>query len=82
MAEFEEGRAKTGGRQKGTPNKSTKALKDAVMAAFDAVGGEEYLINVAHEDPRTFVALLAKILPMDVTVREPVQITVIRPGGD
>ncbi len=28
-----------GGRQKGTPNKVTRAVKDAILSAFEKVGG-------------------------------------------
>ena len=33
------GHAKAGGRQKGTPNKVTTSLREAIMHAFDTVGG-------------------------------------------
>jgi hypothetical protein len=42
-------------------------VKAAIMAAFDQVGGAEYLKNVAQTDPRTFCTLLGKILPTQVT---------------
>jgi hypothetical protein len=58
---------KTGGRLKGTPNQTTTALKEAILSALDAVGGQAYLVNVANEDPRTFCTLLGKVLPMQVT---------------
>jgi hypothetical protein len=58
---------KTGGRKAGTPNKATKALKDAILAALDEVGGQQYLVTVAQEDPRTFCALLGKVLPMQLS---------------
>ena len=58
---------KTGGRVAGTPNKNTTALKDAIMAALDKVGGQAYLERVAKEDPKTFCTLLGKVLPMQVT---------------
>jgi hypothetical protein len=35
-------------------------------AAFDEVGGADYLKNVAQTDPRTFCTLLGKILPTQV----------------
>jgi hypothetical protein len=58
---------KTGGRVAGVPNKTTRALKDAVMNAFETVGGEAYLVTVAKTDPKTFCALLGRVLPMQVT---------------
>ena len=38
-----------GGRQKGTPNKMSKALKDMVLGALDDVGGQEYLARMSQE---------------------------------
>lgn len=58
---------KTGGRQKGTPNKVTADLKAAVLGAFDNAGGQKYLEAVARDDPKTFCGLLGKILPTQVT---------------
>ena len=54
------------GRKKGSVNKTTRALKDAIMNAFETVGGESYLAVVARDDPRTFCTLLGKVLPMQV----------------
>lgn len=54
------------GRPAGKPNKLTADLKDAIMNAFDEVGGQSYLCKVAAEDPRTFCTLLGKVLPMTV----------------
>ena len=51
-----------GGRQKGTPNKLTGGVKDALRTAFTEAGGVEYLVGVAKSDPRVFCALLAKLL--------------------
>ena len=65
-AKLQKGRKKTGGRIKGTPNKSTVEIKSAIMNAFEKVGGESYLTRVAVEDPKTFCALLAKILPAEL----------------
>lgn len=41
-------------------------LKDAVLRAFEKVGGEDYLVTVARSDPRTFCALLGRMLPAEV----------------
>ena len=57
------GSTKTGGRQKGTPNKFTGDAKAAIAAAFDEVGGKDYLVALAKSDPRTFCSLVAKIVP-------------------
>jgi hypothetical protein len=54
------------GRVKGTPNKTTAALKDAILHAFEKVGGADYLEMVAQTDPKTFCTLIGKVLPMTV----------------
>lgn len=62
-------RSKTG-RAKGTPNKTTALLKDAILkAATDAGGGDlsAYLQAQALANPGPFMALLGKVLPMQVS---------------
>jgi hypothetical protein len=51
------------GRQKGTPNALTASIKDAIQNAFQELGGASYLVHVGRTDPRTFCALLSKLLP-------------------
>ena len=77
---------KTGGRTKGTPNKVTADLRAAILGALEAKGGQAYLERIADEDPRTFCALLAKVLPMTLQAPEdgPKQLifTWLAPGDD
>lgn len=61
------GCSKFGGRKKGSQNVVTKALKEAILAALDEVGGQKYLVKVARDDPKTFCSLLGKVLPLQVT---------------
>jgi hypothetical protein len=60
-----------GGREKGTPNKSTALLKDAILMAATNAGGADgmagYLKRQAIENPGPFMSLLGKVLPMQVT---------------
>jgi hypothetical protein len=61
---------KTGGREKGTPNKLTKSAKEAFQLAFDQLGGWERLAKWATEDPdnlKAFYNLYARLIPTDVT---------------
>lgn len=58
---------KTGGRKAGTPNKTTGALKDAILNAFERAGGENFLVTLAQTDPKTFVSLLSRVLPLTLT---------------
>ena len=51
------------GRPKGIPNKTTQSVKEAIERAFDKLGGTDYLVHVGQSDPRTFCALLSRLLP-------------------
>lgn len=55
------------GRPKGSSNKLTKSIKEAIEKAFENAGGVKYLETVARDDPRTFCALLGKVLPTQIT---------------
>lgn len=63
---MQEKREKTGGRKKGTPNKTTAAVKDMVVAALHESGGVAYLIEQARENPKTFLSLVGKVLPLSI----------------
>lgn len=56
-----------GGLAKGTSNKVTAQVRDAILQAFDAEGGVDYLRGVAKRDPKTFCTLLGKVLPTQIT---------------
>tara|TARA_R100001086_G_scaffold239526_1_gene164987 strand:- start:744 stop:1055 length:312 start_codon:yes stop_codon:yes gene_type:complete len=67
------GKGKAGpGRPKGQVNKTTALLKDAILKAAQAAGGGgkdgmvEYLTVQATANPGPFMALLGKVLPMQV----------------
>lgn len=61
------------GRPKGSPNKTTALLKEAILAGAEAVGDagegglEGYCKFLARDEPRAFAALLGKVLPMQLT---------------
>ena len=59
-----------GGSRKGRPNKRNATVKAAIEYAFNHVGGTVYLVQVAREDPKTFCALLGKLLPMQVSMTD------------
>lgn len=63
------------GRKKGVPNKLTMSLKEATLLAAERAGGKEglvgYLLRQANKrNPAPFMALLTKILPMQVTGKD------------
>jgi hypothetical protein len=66
---------KTGGRQKGTPNKTTGALKDAILLAAEQIGEDAkgkdgltgYLRMIAKSDVKAYAGLLGRVLPLQLT---------------
>jgi hypothetical protein len=62
---------KTGGRRKGSVNKTTGVLKDAILQAAQRAGGKEglegYLALQAGLNPGPFMALLGKVLPLQLS---------------
>lgn len=65
------GTPKTGGRKKGTPNKTTAVAKDAIAQAAERLGGADRLVDWVKEDPmneRTFWGTIyPKLLPLQVS---------------
>jgi hypothetical protein len=63
------------GRVKGTPNKTTAALKEAIILAAESVGSDGngkgsltgYCVFLAKSEPKAFAQLLGKVLPMQLT---------------
>jgi hypothetical protein len=55
-----------GGRQKGTPNKVDNDIKRMVLRALDGVGGHNYLMRQAEQNPGPFLALVGKVLPLQL----------------
>jgi len=61
------------GRPKGSRNKTTALLKDAILKAAEQAGNKigddglvSYLEEQATENPGPFMSLLGKVLPMQV----------------
>lgn len=65
----------SGGRPKGVKDKTTRTLKEAILEAAKRAGDNitpgggmvAYLQQVAETAPQTFVPLLGRVLPLDVT---------------
>jgi len=60
---------KPSGRPPGTPNKTTVAVKAAIEQAFNEAhpkGPVAYLKEVAKDDPKTFLALVGKLIPKEI----------------
>lgn len=61
------GTPKSGGRQKGTPNKLTAEAKEAFRLAAEGIGGVQALTDWGRDNPDKFWPLYAKLIPLDVT---------------
>ena len=84
-----------GGRAKGTPNKSTASLKNAILRAAELAGDElktsenglvAYLKHQASANPASFLPILGKVLPKeigaDVTVRHTLEDFIMASYGE
>lgn len=54
------------GRKKGVPNKNTALIREMVAQALDQAGGVDYLVSVAQTHPGPFLALVGKVLPVQI----------------
>lgn len=78
------------GRPKGTLNKTTALLKDAILQAAEKAGnkvGDEgmvsYLVEQAEDNPGPFLGLLGKVLPMQIAGDPDNPLTIeVTIGGD
>ena len=74
------------GRPKGSPNKVTTQIKEAILRAAEESGEDQkgkdgligYLRRVANDDVKAFSGLLGKVLPLQVSndPDNPIQIIV------
>ena len=72
------------------PAKVTKALKEAILEAGEAAGGEggmvAYLTRQAEEQPAAFMGLIGKVLPMQIggdpesPIRHIIERRIVRPA--
>lgn len=56
-----------GGSRKGVPNKIGADVKAMVLEALKHAGGAEYLFTQAFDNPKAFLALVGKVLPLQIT---------------
>lgn len=53
-------------KPKGAKNKLTTTLKDMILTALSDAGGAAYLTKQAKENPNAFLALIGRVLPLQV----------------
>ncbi len=71
------------GRKRGVPNVLTADLKNTILGALAAVGGQKYLEETAVNDRKAFCALLGKALPKDLNIGGglKLQVNLVRSGS-
>lgn len=71
------GHPRYGGRQKGTPNKSTAQVKEAMLKAYQSIGGDQSFAVWARENPTEFYRLWSKMLPQEISGPDggPIEVT-------
>src|SRR3954466_8428219 len=81
---WQPGNPKLGGRKIGTPNRTPRLLKEAIMMAAELEGSNQhgkdklvgFLRKVAREDLRCFVSLLGRVLPMQLETKSDMRVEV------
>jgi NAD(P)-dependent dehydrogenase (short-subunit alcohol dehydrogenase family) len=54
------------GRKKGVPNKLTKEVKQMIAEALNRAGGVNYLVKQADKNPKAFMSLVGRIVPLHI----------------
>ena len=52
------------GRKKGATNLVPREVKEMIVNTLHNAGGEEYLLNIAKNDPKTFCGLIGRVIPL------------------
>ena len=89
MADPKLDRSRTG-RAKGTPNKTTMLLKEAIVKAAELTGYDKrgkqglvgYCRHLAETEPKAFAQLLGKVLPTQLTGHDGEKLTVVIQSQD
>ncbi len=61
---------KTGGRQKGSVNKTTAFFREAVSVVYRDIGGDKAFAQWARENPSEYYRIAARLIPLQVNVPE------------
>ena len=61
-----EKRPEGAGRKKGSANKTTVKVREAMELAFEGIGGVPALVEWAQDNQTEFYKLFAKLLPVQV----------------
>ena len=74
MAKFSKKRVKTGGRQKGTPNRTTSEFREIHRRILEHLSGQigiESILDSLRDQPSVFLSYLAKTAPRELLIDSP-----------
>ena len=54
------------GRPKGSLDKGNALIREMIVEALDQAGGVEYLVRTADSHPSAFLALIGKVMPVQI----------------
>lgn len=60
------GKREGAGRPKGSLDKGNALIREMVADALNQAGGVDYLVRQADEKPAAFLALVGKVLPVQI----------------
>jgi hypothetical protein len=60
------GKREGAGRPKGSVDKGNALIREMIVSALDEVGGVEYLVRQAEAKPVAFLALIGKVMPVQI----------------
>lgn len=61
------GKREGAGRKKGSQNRITSVIKEAVLDTFEKLGGVEHMTKWAEKNPTDFYRIAAKLIPQHLT---------------
>lgn len=64
------------GRPKGCENKINRDIKEMIREALDKAGGVKYLVEQAHKRPSVFLALVGRLVTVNVQMRAEINIDI------
>lgn len=78
---FQKGIEKMGGRKAGTPNRLTSTFREAVLLAYDTIGGHEAFSEWALENQTEFYRIASRLIPAEMGAKNENIIVVVNRGG-
>jgi len=64
------------GRKKGSKNKIGVSVKEAIMYAYQTIGGDDAFTDWAREEKTEFYRMFSKLIPLDIQQSGDITITV------